>query len=205
MRSVVLLSGGIDSTLALAKAVETQDEVWTLTVDYGQRHNREIRAAHEIARYYGVPNSVASITGAVFAGSALTDDIDVPEEHAEAPDETFVPGRNTVLVSLAASYAESLGGGCVVIGANADDADGYPDCRRKFLESFRDTISVGTNGRVWLHAPLLSMTKADIVRECRLLGVPIDLTWSCYRGEERPCQRCGACKSRREAMLCPTS
>lgn len=205
MRSVVLLSGGIDSTLALAKAVETQDEVWTLTVDYGQRHNREIRAAHEIARHYGVPNTVASITGAVFAGSALTDDIDVPEEHAEAPDETFVPGRNTVLVSLAVSYAESLGGGCVVIGANADDADGYPDCRRKFLESFRDTISVGTNGRVWLHAPLLSMTKADIVRECRLLGAPIDLTWSCYRGEEQPCQRCEACKSRQEAMLCPTS
>jgi 7-cyano-7-deazaguanine synthase len=200
VKTVVLLSGGLDSAVALAGCYEEGlVDIHTLTVDYGQRHVREIDAARALAKHYKVPHAYIEIDPILFSGSALTGGADVPEGHADEPDATFVPGRNTVLIALATAYAESIGAGNIVIGANADDAGGYPDCRRKFIESYRDTISVGTDGKVWLHAPLLSMSKAEIVFESRRLGVPVNLTWSCYRGGETPCGRCGACMSLMEA------
>lgn len=198
MKSVVLLSGGVDSTVALAVRKDLGDEIYTVSVNYGQTHHREIDAAQEIARYYGVPHTEIDIRGAL-SGSALTGHAAIPDGHADAPDATLVPGRNLVLLSLATARAQAIGAGAVVIGANADDAGGYPDCRRGFIESYRDTVSLATEGRVWISAPLLSMTKTEIVAEGYDLGAPLYLTYSCYRGKETTCGKCGACKSRIEA------
>lgn len=193
MKSVVLLSGGLDSAVSLAAE---RDAVEALTVDYGQRHIREIDAARQIAKYYNVPHTVVKLDPVLFGGSALTGDVDVPDGAATEPDATYVPARNTVLLALAASRAETIGARCVVIGAHADDAAAYPDCRRQYIEAIRDVLSEGTVGHVWVKAPFLGYTKAEIVQLADDLGVPIELTWSCYRGEEEPCGTCGACVGR---------
>jgi 7-cyano-7-deazaguanine synthase len=192
MKTVVLLSGGIDSALALAMQ---DDETYTLTVDYGQRHRKEIESAAAIAKHYGANHRVMKLDPALFQGSALTGASEVPDGHAEEPDSTYVPARNTVLLALATALAESVGATKVVIGANADDAAGYPDCRRTYIEAFRDVILRGTVGHVWIHGPLLSLTKAQIIGLARNMDVPLHLTWSCYRGGDQPCGTCGACES----------
>lgn len=196
MRSVVLLSGGLDSAVALALA---DDPVEALTVDYGQRHRREIEAARALAAHYGVPWRPITLDPTLFEGttSALVGNTPVPEGHADEPDATYVPARNTVLLSLAAARAEVLGAGSVIIGANADDAAAYPDCRAAYLQSFRDVLLEGTLGHVWIQAPLLAMGKREILLHARRLDVPVDLTWSCYEGlDSGPCGRCGACQAR---------
>lgn len=199
MKTVVLLSGGLDSAVVLAMALR-DGEVSALTIDYGQRHRREIESAKAVADYYAVPHLVAKVDPAVFGGSALTCDREVPDGAAVEPDATYVPARNTVLLALATARAESIGARCIAIGANADDAGGYPDCRRKYLESFREVLLTGTVGHVWLTAPLLGYAKNDVVDLARQIGVPIELTWSCYRGGDDPCGTCGACELRNEAM-----
>lgn len=202
MKAIILLSGGMDSTVVLALVKERGDTVTTLTVDYGQRHRREVDAAARIADHYNVPNTVVTLDPRLFAGSSLTTGAgEPPDSHADEPDSTLVPGRNTVLLALGTAYAESLGGGNVVIGANSGDAGGYPDCRGKFIESFRETVGIGTAGKVWVTAPLLSLTKTEIAGLARELQVPLGLAYSCYRGGEKPCNTCGACISRNEAQL----
>lgn len=199
MKTVVLLSGGLDSALVLAMALR-DGEASALTIDYGQRHRREIESARAVADHYCVPHTIASIDPVLFGGSALTFDRDVPDGAAAEPDATYVPARNTVLLALATARAESTGARCIAIGANADDAGGYPDCRRKYLEAFRGVLTTGTVGHVWLSAPLLGYTKSDVVDLAKQVGVPTDLTWSCYQGGAEPCGTCGACESRNEAM-----
>jgi len=201
MKSVVLLSGGLDSTVALALQLEAGKDVQALTVDYGQRHRREIMAAGDIAQHYGIKTHLVSVSPEIFFGSALTSpNVAVPNGAASEPDATYVPARNTVLLALAAARADSIGAGQIVIGANADDAAAYPDCRPAYIHAFRDVLMTGTIGHVWVAAPLLYKSKTEIITEAHRLDVPIDLTWSCYQGGSEPCGTCGACIGRSDVV-----
>lgn len=194
MRSLVLLSGGIDSTVALA---QTGADL-AISVNYGQTHRRELDAARSVAKYYGVEHHELDITAALDIPCALTGSGAIPESYAESPDATIVPGRNLMLIALATAWASAWGYGSVVIGANADDNRAYPDCRPQFIEALSEAAQSGYGVAIW--SPLLSMTKRQVVERGRDLGVPLDLTWSCYRGGSVPCHRCGACQSRDGAM-----
>lgn len=194
MKSIVLLSGGIDSTVALA---HTKAEL-ALSVNYGQTHRKELHAAAAIAKHYGVEHHEVNITSALDIPCALTGRGTIPDTHAEEQDSTFVPGRNLVLLSIATAWANAWGYGAVVIGANGDDNAGYPDCRQAFLEQISEATSSGYGVRVW--APLLRMTKRQVITYGQELNIPFDLTWSCYRGGDEPCGRCGACESNGETV-----
>ena len=189
MKSLVLLSGGIDSTVALA---HTKAEL-ALSVNYGQTHRKELWAAAAIAKHYGVEHHEVNISSALDIPCALTGSGDIPEGHADELDATFVPGRNLVLIALATAWANAWGYSAVVIGANADDNAGYPDCRPKFVEALSDATQTGYGVSLW--APLVRMTKRQVIAYGRELDIPFGLTWSCYRGGAEPCGRCGACES----------
>ncbi len=204
--AVVLLSGGLDSSTALAIAIERGFTPHAISFRYGQRHSRELEAARAIAQHYGVTDHrVVEIDLRLFGGSALTsDDITVP--HGRSLDEmgqgvpvTYVPGRNLIFLSFATAFAEVIGANDTFLGINIYDYSGYPDCRPEFLEAFQTTANLATkagteDGRsLRYHAPLIQMTKADIVREGTRLGVPWELTWSCYEGGEKACGQCDSC------------
>jgi 7-cyano-7-deazaguanine synthase len=140
-----------------------------------------------------VPHVIAAVDPILFGGSALTTGGPLPDVAATEPDSTYVPARNTVLIALAAARAESIGAQRIVVGCNADDAGGYPDCRPRYLTAFRDVLHEGTLGHVWVHAPLLYLTKQDVIDKAHQLNVPVGLTWSCYAGGDQPCGQCGAC------------
>lgn len=202
MKTVILLSGGIDSTVLLASRIDAGDEIVAVTFDYGQTHCREIASAEAVAKHYGVEHRFVNLVDldcTIFGGSALTGDAEIPTGHAETPDDTYVPGRNLVMIAIAASIAEQVGAAAVLIGANADDFGGYPDCRWKFIAAVNETVNVGTVTGVTVQAPFGSYPKRKVVEYGRQLGAPLHLTWSCYRGAETPCGSCGACQSNREA------
>ncbi|HEX7081281.1 MAG TPA: 7-cyano-7-deazaguanine synthase QueC [Gammaproteobacteria bacterium] len=208
-RAVVLLSGGLDSATALAIARHDGYECHTLAVDYGQRHRAELAAAARVSRALGAADHrELPIPIGRFGGSALTDPaIDVPEHGGEGIPVTYVPARNTVLLSLALGLAEVLGADAIFVGVNAVDYSGYPDCRPEFIEAFaalaRVATKQGVEGRpVRIEAPLLRMSKADIVRRGAALGVDYSLTVSCYRADEegRACGRCDACALRSQGF-----
>lgn len=202
---VVLLSGGMDSATCLALAARERGPVHALTVDYGQRHARELRAAAQLARYYRAARH-ARVTLALgpLLDSALTRGSRRLPTGGPRPGRipsTYVPARNTILLAVALGYAESHRLGSIWIGANAIDYSGYPDCRPDFLRAFERVARLGTrtgrSGRpVRVRAPLLRRTKEEIVRLGERLGVPWRLTWSCYAGGERPCGRCDSCRLR---------
>lgn len=200
--SVVLLSGGIDSAVALALALANDNHAaMALSFDYGQTHSREIDSARLIAEHYDIAHRVIDLRNALPSPSALTGGTDdIPETHATAIDATYVPGRNLTMLAVGIGVAAGLRAGAVVIGANADDRAGYPDCRPDFITSADNTARQSTDGAVGVWAPLIRMTKADIVGLGVALEVPLDMTWSCYRGGAEPCGRCGACESRNAAM-----
>lgn len=205
MKDVILLSGGLDSTAALALSDNAGTAVRAVAVDYGQRHIREIESAHRIATRYGIPLHVLDFRswGRQLAGSALTDPaVDVPHGHYAAPSMavTVVPNRNAVLIMAAAGIAEAYGCQRVVTGVHVGDHHVYPDCRPHFIASAASTIAHATEGRVSLHAPFGHHTKADIARIAYDLAAPIGLTWSCYEGGEQHCGKCGTCVERREAF-----
>ena len=204
--AIVLLSGGLDSSTALAVAIERDFIPHTLSFRYGQRHSRELEAARAIADHYHVADQrVAEIDLRLFGGSALTsDEIAVP--HERSLDEmgrgipvTYVPARNLIFLSFATAFAEVAGADDIFLGINQLDYSGYPDCRPEFLDAFQTTARLatkaGTEDRRPLryHAPLIEMSKADIVREGTRLGVPWALTWSCYEGREKACGQCDSC------------
>ena len=201
MRAVVLLSGGLDSTTVLAKALDEGCEVVALSFRYGQRHSRELDSAKAVAEHYGTRHVVVDIDLSMFR-SALTDpDIDVPEGRkkigSDIPD-TYVPARNIIMLSVAAGLCESVAADRIYIGANVVDYSGYPDCRPQFFEAFRKMLSVGTKagteGRpIRIETPILSKSKAEIVKLGKDLGAPLHLTWSCYEGGEKACGRCDSC------------
>lgn len=204
-KAVVLLSGGLDSTTVLAIAHAEGYELHTLSFDYGQRHQREVDAARAVACHYGVAvQKTVSIDLRAFGGSALTAEIAVP--HARSLQEmtrdipiTYVPARNTIFLSFALAYAEVNGADDIFLGINAIDYSGYPDCRPAYLAAYERMANLATratvqDGReIHIHAPLMQMNKAEIVRKGTALGVPYALTWSCYEGGECACGKCDSC------------
>ncbi len=208
--SVVLLSGGMDSATCLAIATRRHPPVHALTVLYGQRHAREVRSARALARHYRVARHVVlRLPLAPLLVSALTDahrPLPSGRHRADRIPSTYVPARNTILLSIALGYAESHGLGRIYLGANAIDYSGYPDCRPEYLRAFERLARLATKAgvekgeRVRIEAPLLSCSKAEIVRRGERLGVPWHLTWSCYAGGSAPCGTCDACRLRRKGF-----
>ena len=204
-RAVILLSGGLDSTTCLAIAREQGFDLFALTVNYGQRHIFELQSAKNVALSLDVgKHSVLDIDLAQFGGSALTDDIEVPKDRVESEmsdiPATYVPARNTVLLSVALARAETLESFDIFIGVNALDYSGYPDCRPEYIESFERTANLATKAGVsgknfHIHTPLINMTKAEIIKSGTKLGVDYGLTFSCYdpQGTGAPCGHCDAC------------
>lgn len=200
MKSVVLLSGGLDSTILLADRVTSGDQVVAISFDYGQVHRaKELKAAKAVAEHYGVRHRLVGAASTMLP-SALTGSMEIPESHADRPDATTVPGRNLILLSIGVAIAEAEGAQTVLIGANKDDHAGYLDCRPLFIEAVSRAAQLGTASGVGVRAPFIDMSKEEIVRFGRSIGAPIELSWSCYRGGDQPCNRCGACESRNEAM-----
>lgn len=207
-KAVVLLSGGLDSATVLADAVEQGFECHTLAVDYGQRHAAELAAAERVANGLGAASHrVVCVDLRAIGGSALTDDIDVPESASADIPVTYVPARNTLLLSLALGYAEVLGAQDLFIGVNAVDYSGYPDCRPQFVSAFEELAGVatraGVNGeRFRVHAPLIELSKADIIRRGTALGVDYAQTVSCYQADDNghACGRCDSCRLRRDGF-----
>ena len=206
-RAVVLLSGGLDSYTAAAMVRAEGYELFALTVRYGQIHAREIDAARRVAAALGVEkHQELSVDLAALGGSALTGTGAVPKDRkldAGGIPPTYVPARNTVLLSLALAWAEALGAADLVIGVNALDYSGYPDCRPDFIAAFERLAALATKagaegGRFRIHAPLLRMTKADIVRRGDSLELDYGLTHSCYdpTASGAPCRRCDSCRLR---------
>lgn len=203
MSALVLLSGGLDSTTLLAKAVESDlDRVAAVFVDYGQRHIRERQSSVQVADRLGVDWHTLDLTGfGRSVQSALTsDDVDVPHGHYAADNMalTVVPGRNAVLLSAAAGLAASLGIGSVLTAVHAGDHPIYPDCRPEFIEAMDVALFNGYG--VQVVAPFIHSTKEFIAQLSAELGAPTDLSWSCYEGGEKHCGRCGTCVERAEAF-----
>jgi 7-cyano-7-deazaguanine synthase len=211
-RAIVLLSGGLDSATCLLIAKKEVDEVFALSFDYSQRHRVELERARSLAETYGcAAHRVVKIDIPAPGGSALTDPLrDVPRHalHAEAIPVTYVPARNTLFLSHALAWGEALGAGDVYIGANALDYSGYPDCRPEFLESFERTANLGTKAGVEgklvfkIYAPLLRMTKGEIVARAFDLGLDFSRTSSCYdpAPDGAPCRSCDSCLLREKGF-----
>ncbi|HHH12998.1 MAG TPA: 7-cyano-7-deazaguanine synthase QueC [Thiolapillus brandeum] len=208
-KAVVLLSGGLDSATALAVAKDQGYACHALSFDYGQRHAAELEAAKRVARSLGVvEHRVLRLGLDEIGGSALTDEaIEVPETPQEGIPVTYVPARNTVFLALALGWAEVLGARDLFIGVNAVDYSGYPDCRPEFIEAFQKLANLATRAgvegdRFRIHAPLIHMTKAEIIRTGARLGVDYSLTVSCYQAdaEGRACGRCDSCRLRAEGF-----
>ena len=214
-RALVLCSGGVDSTTLLAMACERYgaENVVALSISYGQKHEKEIESARAVARHYGVEQRFLDLA-AIFADSNCSllshSTEDVPEEsYAEqldesdgAPVSTYVPFRNGLFLSSAASMALSLGCGVLYYGAHHDDWAGnaYPDCSKEFVDAMNRAIVEGTGGELRMDAPFVEWSKADIVAEGIKLKVPYELTWSCYEGGDYPCGVCGTCIDRNLAF-----
>lgn len=206
--AVVVLSGGLDSTVCMAVArADTGRPPLALTFDYGQRHRVELERAAAVARAFGSEHLVVTLDASRWGGSALTDPaIDVPDAPSmdAIGDEipvTYVPGRNTIFLAVGLAVAEARDADALFVGVNEVDSSGYPDCRPEYLDAMREVARLGqrrgVEGRpVEIRAPLVGLDKAGIVRLGRDLGAPLELTWSCYRGGERPCGTCDACRLR---------
>ena len=216
MKILVLSSGGVDSTTCLAMAVKEAgaENVLALSVYYGQKHDKEIQAAKKVAEYYGIQRMELDLS-VIFAGSNCsllkqsTEDIplesyaqQIEETHGEKPVSTYVPFRNGLFLSSAASIALSHGCSKIMYGAHADDAAGaaYPDCSLDFVNAMNQAIYLGSGNQLTIEAPFVSLTKADVVKKGLELGVPYELTWSCYEGGEKPCGKCGTCIDRQKAF-----
>ncbi|MFT3760775.1 7-cyano-7-deazaguanine synthase QueC [Thauera sp.] len=205
-RAVVLLSGGLDSATCLAIARDQGFDAYALSVAYGQRHTAELTASLRVAQTLGAKeHRLARIDLGQFGGSALTDpSIDVPEDGESAGiPVTYVPARNTVMLSIAMAWAEVLGASDIFIGVNAVDYSGYPDCRPAFIQAFETMANLATRAgvegaRLRIHAPLIYLSKADIIRRGTALGVDYGITVTCYQADDagRACGRCEACRLR---------
>ena len=206
-KAVVLLSGGLDSATTLAIARNRQFECYTLSVDYGQRHRSELEAAQKIAQSLGsYAHQIIKLDLTTFGGSALTDlSIDIPTsgENTNIPI-TYVPARNTIMLSLALAWAETLDSQDIFVGVNAVDYSGYPDCRPEYIMAFENMANLATKAaiegkKLTIHAPLMHLTKKEIIQEGIALGVDYSLTVSCYQADElgRACGVCDSCRIRR--------
>jgi 7-cyano-7-deazaguanine synthase len=209
-KAVVLVSGGMDSAVTVAIAREQGYQVHALSVAYGQRHNSELAASDRVSRMLGaVEHKTVAVDLRSIGGSALTADIDVPLDAAGGDDipVTYVPARNTIMLSIALGWAEVLGARDIWCGVNAVDYSGYPDCRPAFIAAFESLANVATKAGVEgaglrIHAPLMKMSKADIAREGKRLGIDFSATVSCYQADDdgRACGHCDACRLRAQGF-----
>lgn len=206
-KAVILVSGGLDSATALAMARTDGFDCHALAVDYGQRHRSELQAARRVADANGAPLKVLPLDLRAIGGSALTDDIDVPEGGTEGIPVTYVPARNTIMLSLALGWAEVLKAEDIFIGVNAVDYSGYPDCRPEFIAAYQSMARLATKAAVegagmTIHTPLIDLTKAEIIQAGTRLGVDYALTVSCYQADAdgRACGGCDSCLIRREGF-----
>jgi 7-cyano-7-deazaguanine synthase len=197
--NIVVLSGGLDSTVCMGLAA-AEGEVLAVTFDYGQRHRIELERAEKVAARYGAQQLVVKLDASQWGGSALTDaSIDVPDyQPTTGIPMTYVPARNLIFLSVAAGIAEVRDAENIYIGVNALDYSGYPDCRPEFIRSFAGTAALalkrGIEGRpVQILTPLIDLSKAQIVKLGLSVDAPLELSWSCYRGDQRPCGTCDAC------------
>ncbi len=213
-KAVVLLSGGLDSTTCLAIAKKAGFEIYALTARYGQRHETEIEFARRVAKHFNVArHSIIEINLRQFGGSALTDSIPVPKNRfSEDMDQqipvTYVPARNTILLSFALAWAEVLGSTSIFVGVNALDYSGYPDCRPEYIDAFEKMANLATKASVEgrklkIHTPLISLSKAGIVRLGAELGVDYSQTLTCYdpSADGKACGHCDSCLSRAKGSL----
>ncbi|HZV98807.1 MAG TPA: 7-cyano-7-deazaguanine synthase QueC [Methylophilaceae bacterium] len=208
-KAVVLLSGGLDSATVLAIARSQGYECYCLSLDYHQRHIAELKAAERVAQALGAAaHRTAQLDLSMFGGSALTDnDIEVPQAPTEGIPVTYVPARNTIMLSLALAWAEVLKAQDIFIGVNALDYSGYPDCRGEYVQAFQRMANLATKAAVegktiTVHAPLIDMTKAEIIKQGAALGLDYFMTVSCYQADEegRACGLCDSCRFRREGF-----
>jgi len=204
-KAVVLVSGGLDSATVLATANDQGYDCYALSFDYGQRQISELNAARAVAKAHGaIDHKVVRLSLNDFGGSALTDDsIDVPEEETEGIPVTYVPARNTVFLSLALGWAEVLGADEIFIGVNAVDYSGYPDCRPEFIEAYEKMANLATKAgvegqKLSIQTPLMSLTKAEIIKLGTSVGVDYSLTVSCYQADDdgQACGKCDSCRLR---------
>ena len=204
MKTVLIFSGGLDSTVLLYSLLDQGHTVSALSIDYGQRHARELVAASSIARVAKVPHRVvdASSLRPLLAGSSQTSDVPVPFGHYtdQSMKVTVVPNRNMLMLSIATAWAISLKFDAIAYGAHAGDHAIYPDCRLQFVDAMRAALKLADWSPIELHAPFLSFTKANIVSIGHKLRVPFELTYSCYTGAPVHCGECGTCVERREAF-----
>jgi len=209
-KAVVLLSGGLDSATSAAQAIADGFEVIALSIHYGQRHDRELLAAKQIAEQLGIQEHfLVDVNLGQWGGSALTDQtMAVPTDgvHPDIIPITYVPGRNTVFLAIALSLAEAKGATAIYLGINAVDYSGYPDCRPEYLAAYQHLATLSSKAGLEgnapkLVAPLVLDSKVDIVRRALRLGIPIGLTWSCYQGGSEPCGRCDSCRIRDRALI----
>jgi 7-cyano-7-deazaguanine synthase len=211
-KAVLLLSGGLDSATAGAIAASDGYELYAISFSYGQRHSKELDCAKKVAAFLKVADHViVDFDLRKWGGSALTSDVDVPldRDSSNMSDDipvTYVPARNTIFLSFALGYAEVVGADTIVIGANQLDYSGYPDCREEYLRAFEEMANLATKAavvdgrRLRIYAPLLHLSKAEIIKAGLSLGVDYGLTWSCYQGLESPCGRCDSCILRAEGF-----
>lgn len=201
-KAIVLLSGGLDSAATLYLAKSRGFECFCLIFDYGQRHGKEVKLARGIAKLADCKYKVLKID-LPWKGSSLIDKtLKVPQKRSfknifSGIPSTYVPSRNTIFLSYAASFAESIGAKKVFIGANAIDFSGYPDCRPGYFRQFNKTIKIGTKSKnITVAAPLINKTKSQIIILGSTFGIPFKMTWSCYSGRRRPCGNCDSCRIR---------
>ncbi|MBU0761828.1 MAG: 7-cyano-7-deazaguanine synthase QueC [Candidatus Altiarchaeota archaeon] len=209
MKAVVLLSGGLDSAVTAYIAKAQGYDIYALTFDYGQRHRKEIEAAKKIVKKLSVvEHKILSIDLTQIGGSALTSDLAVPQgksfseiKSSEEIPVTYVPARNTILLSCALGYAEVVGADAIFIGANHMDYSGYPDCRPEYFAAFQDLANLATKrgiegNYVEIKTPIINLDKKEIILKGAELNVPFELTWSCYVGGEKACGKCDSCTIR---------
>jgi 7-cyano-7-deazaguanine synthase len=208
-RAVILLSGGLDSVTALAMAKSQGFDCYTLSFNYGQRHDSELVASAQLSKLYGaIEHKVINIDLRSIGGSALTDDnFAVPEQEQQGIPITYVPARNTIFLSIALGWAEVLSAQAIYVGVNAVDYSGYPDCRPNFIAAFETLANLATKTgveghKLSIHAPLINMSKADIILQGTKLGVHYSQTVSCYQAdnEGKACGRCDSCRLRRQGF-----
>lgn len=205
-KAIVLFSGGLDSTTCLYWALAQGYECETLTVAYGQRHEREVKSAQKITQKLGVKSHFITLnlpwlkTSSLVDANAQIPDVPVEQIKKEGIPSTYVPGRNLMFLSVAGSLLDALGAQAIVAGPNAVDFSGYPDCTPAFFKAAAEALSRGTKQGVTrgieVLAPLMKLSKAEIVKLGAQLGVPFELTWSCYAGGDKPCGKCDSCKLR---------
>ena len=207
--SIALFSGGLDSATAAALAKEANQNVIGLSFNYGQRHKRELKAASELAKELKlIDHQIVNVDLSAWGGSSLTDinqNLPLNGLVKEAIPNTYVPGRNTVFIAIGLSFAEARGAENLILGINAMDYSGYPDCRPDYLKAYQNLANlsskIGREGNgINLWAPLINWEKTTIIKEALRLKVPIEKTWSCYSGKEKPCGLCDSCRIRDSAL-----